>query len=557
MKIILMIWMLTLAVLTSTQSVAQGQTQLNNSTPTLNQNELGNCAYETDSAYLEQLSDPLSSKNRRLQQVTQTSLNDLLNSEASILNDSSLAEQLHTPQIQAFEGLVRIPLAIHILRRNDGSGGASLASLLSAIETVNNNYSPFNLRFEACNIRFIDSTSLFDTRLFFPTSTNICGDPSDGQQLSVQGRNIPNKINIYVAPNSTSRQAGNDNALCTTDDLFPNRSWTWRPSNVNDNVLRQHIVLNTSHVTDDRTLGHEVGHWFGLLHTHGSSNNRQPVNVETTELVDGSNCRFSGDFVCDTPADPNLSGRVDFSCNYIDNPRLVDANGSQFLPDTTNRMAYSRGRCRSSWSQEQGLRMQAAYLGIRHERGYDLQLRSCDIDYETASFVSQDAPLDMLVGQRYPVSVTFRNTGRSTWSPSYRLVSRENGFNLFKNNLSTDAVVLGRQVAPDDTVTVNFQISALAQGVYTYLWGVAKPHEQTTFVSGGTGAVEVTVAGEPQSCAELDAQIAQNQQSKRLAQAQIPNASSSDEKAGIVAEIRMINAQIEALERSKASMGCA
>ena len=47
---------------------------------------------------------------------------------------------------------------------------------------------------------------------------------------------------------------------------------------------------------------HEMGHFFGLLHTHGYSN-----TVKTDEFVDGSNCNEAGDYFCDTPADPRLS----------------------------------------------------------------------------------------------------------------------------------------------------------------------------------------------------------------------------------------------------------
>ena len=58
------------------------------------------------------------------------------------------------------------------------------------------------------------------------------------------------------------------------------------------------------------TIIHEFGHYFSLFHTHGPTN-----SAITTELVDGSNCTTSGDELCDTPADPNLSGNVT-NCLY-------------------------------------------------------------------------------------------------------------------------------------------------------------------------------------------------------------------------------------------------
>jgi len=444
------------------------------------------CAYEPDSAYLEELYNPHSITNQRVRQVTDRSLQKLL-------NDRSLlpAADDEGPSI---EGDVRIPLAIHIVRRTDGSGGVSVASVLSAVDTLNQNFAPFNLQFDSCNIRFIDSTALFNTQLFFPSGNNVCGDPADGQRLAVGSRNLAGKINIYVAPMSTSRQAGSDGNLCTADDMFPNRSWTWRPSNATDNVLRQHIVLNSNSVTNGRTLGHEVGHWLGLLHTHGASNNRPAVGVETTELVDGSNCESTGDLVCDTPADPNLAGRVDSSCNYTGGSSLIDANGSLFQPDATNRMSYTRGSCRSNWAQGQGFRMQAGYLGVREDRGYNLRLNSCDIGFESASYVSQNAPSEMQTNSRYSVSVTFRNTGRSVWTSGYRLVSREDGFYLFNNGAVTEGIVLRRRVLPGETVSVQLEILPVSAGVFDYHWAIAKPFGQETIGSAiaGTNSKFVT-----------------------------------------------------------------
>ncbi len=93
-------------------------------------------------------------------------------------------------------------------------------------------------------------------------------------------------------------------------------------------------------------LAHEFGHNLGLRHTHGPSN-----NGTTTELVDGSNCTTNGDGFCDTPADPNLSGKVNGSCVYTGN--ATDANGDTYMPLTNNIMSYSRYSCIDNFTQEQ------------------------------------------------------------------------------------------------------------------------------------------------------------------------------------------------------------
>lgn len=72
-------------------------------------------------------------------------------------------------------------------------------------------------------------------------------------------------------------------------------------------------------------ISHELGHFMSLEHTFLGFN----------ELVDGSNCNTAGDFVCDTPADPNQFNL----CSYVGTG--TDANGDFYQPDSINIMSYS------------------------------------------------------------------------------------------------------------------------------------------------------------------------------------------------------------------------
>lgn len=89
------------------------------------------------------------------------------------------------------------------------------------------------------------------------------------------------------------------------------------------------IYANTS------VLSHEIGHCLGLYHTHSGSGCYDYANC--SENINGSNCSNCGDLVCDTPADPCLSGKVDDNCNYV--------GGGGYSPDVHNIMSYSSPHC--------------------------------------------------------------------------------------------------------------------------------------------------------------------------------------------------------------------
>lgn len=113
---------------------------------------------------------------------------------------------------------------------------------------------------------------------------------------------------------------------------------------------------NQSSIGLRSTMTHELGHFFGLYHTHGTQN----LGCGTDELVDGSNCTMSGDFVCDTPADPNLYyADVDGpTCDYMGTTcDATDVNGELYAPSIENVMSYSPFFCREGFSQGQLNRM--------------------------------------------------------------------------------------------------------------------------------------------------------------------------------------------------------
>lgn len=102
-----------------------------------------------------------------------------------------------------------------------------------------------------------------------------------------------------------------------------------------------------------KTLVHEMGHYFGLFHTHASSDTYLAERVDRNHMHGNSpSCNIWGDGFCDTPADPNLASMVDAnSCAYTGNKK--DHNGDRFEPDTSNHMSYSLTSCKNTFSEQQ------------------------------------------------------------------------------------------------------------------------------------------------------------------------------------------------------------
>ena len=207
-----------------------------------------------------------------------------------------------------------LPLKIHIIRHDDQSGGFDPNLVEETIEVANENYFDMGIQFELCGgISFIDKNILydFDRDRYLDTLIQF---------------NEPDVINVYYI----NKVISDDENICG----FASFPW----------YDEEYVVLKNSCAVNGSTLSHELGHYFGIYHTHSTTNGE--------ELVDGSNCVFAGDGFCDTPADPRLrSSTVDKDCNYTGTSR--DLNGDKYDPDPTNIMSYSRKECRTYFSPEQ------------------------------------------------------------------------------------------------------------------------------------------------------------------------------------------------------------
>ena len=237
----------------------------------------------------------------------------------------------HLKEMKAFDGALTrgirdFPLKVHIIRQSDGTGGMGLFSLKAAINNLNRHYINANVRFVILDdVHYIDEDDSYD----FDTEyeEDFCDEYDE-----------PNVINIYFF-----------NSIRT--GMYTLCGYAYFPDGEDRVLMTNACAMNGS------TLPHEFGHYFMLYHTHGKSN-----TGSTDELVDRTNCSVAGDKVCDTPPDPNLSGKVTDDCDY--NGKGRDRNGMPYTPDTYNMMSYAPKPCRQNFTQGQYARIN--YTAVNH-----------------------------------------------------------------------------------------------------------------------------------------------------------------------------------------------
>ncbi|GGI57231.1 T9SS type A sorting domain-containing protein [Winogradskyella haliclonae] len=268
--------------------------------------------------------------------------------------------------------ITSVPIKAHIIRQTNGLGGLTVSELNDAITEMNAIYVDAGLEFFLCDgINFIDDDN------FYSYETN------DEAQLFAD-HSQTNIMNIYFTNSVVSSTSGG--SLCGYA-RFPG------------GAITENILMANSCATNGSTLSHEVGHFFALSHTHGNSN----TPGSTAELVDGSNCATTGDFICDTPADPQLSyGNVNSSCIYTGSTQ--DANSDFYTPDPENLMSYSRKECRTQFSLQQLARISAIYQSSRN----NLICPSFNADF-TANETQSCLP-------NLTVNFTDNSIGATSWS---------------------------------------------------------------------------------------------------------------------------------------------
>lgn len=222
------------------------------------------------------------------------------------------------------EGTYFIPVKFHLVADDDGEGRILEHHVLQQLCWLNEAYADYDIQFylKDGSFNYIDNSVIFD------------GPGTTGGEIRMNSFRDDNAMNIFL----TDKADTGGGSIGTTLGFYSrNRDW---------------VVIRNDQMTDgyNSVIGHEVGHFFSLLHPHNGwdsepweeSRHGNPVSIQSIggveiECQDGSNCETAGDFLCDTPPDYNFGfGWPD--CNFTS--RITDPCGDIVAPMEINFMGY-------------------------------------------------------------------------------------------------------------------------------------------------------------------------------------------------------------------------
>ncbi|NNE28418.1 MAG: hypothetical protein HKN16_02200 [Saprospiraceae bacterium] len=224
-------------------------------------------------------------------------------------------------------------IVANMVRDSLGMPNTTEAEIQAAVDSLNKDFEPICVKFEVCEFRFVNNFQYDDI------------EDTDELNEMFAFYNQERRINMYLISGIPEPFCGMAtlNGITMAHDSKPGIA----------------IVKGDCLLAPSRTLSHEIGHFFGLLHTFEGSDGPNP------ELVDGSNCATAGDLICDTPADPYVAG--DSQAQYVDPTlcrfirQIKDSNDDWFVPDVGNIMSYYQAECACGFTYEQLLTMANNY----------------------------------------------------------------------------------------------------------------------------------------------------------------------------------------------------
>lgn len=222
---------------------------------------------------------------------------------------------------------IEIPVVAHIARKSDGTlPRVSTAQVNAEISRLNDAYNYLGITFIKCGENFVDNDFIW-SQLELDNNDN---------KLLLDNYTVKNVANIFF----TDLSSGSNGRA-----VMPYKQKDW--------VVVDYLKIGSN----ESTLIHEFGHYFGLHHTYSGVDDNNPASNSSLTISDaeGPEGWKYGDFLIDTPLDPENRNDFDVNCSYTGSQ--VDFNGDTFHPDGRNYMGKGHGYCRDRYSSGQDARM--------------------------------------------------------------------------------------------------------------------------------------------------------------------------------------------------------
>jgi hypothetical protein len=220
---------------------------------------------------------------------------------------------------------VRIPIKVHIVKNIKGTAGVNQNNIYSSVDMTNTYFKTVGIQFFVDTIDYVN-----DYNYSFITYNYL------KKELLVKYATY-NRLNLFLV----------DSIKLGSVITY---GFTYFPDVPDSN----YIYLDKSYLSGN-SLTTMLGHFMGLLSTHETAGGK--------EQADEKNCAESGDFICDTYADPDLFNQVIDSCKYIGFMR--DDIGKYYVPSVANIMSNSPDRCKCILTPLQYRRIYYYYFRYR------------------------------------------------------------------------------------------------------------------------------------------------------------------------------------------------